>query len=651
MGWSTLIDKLRGKPVRDANPAPGSSSATRPAPNGFPVSCRDEVQLVLLAAVDAPGLVLGAVQQGWRDAWLAAPESADGMLNAARLSEALGRPDWARHFLQRCLALMPDLVAANGKLGILLYEAQDWHGAIACLAKAISRPAPNEVCVANLGAALYKAGEDEDALALLQRAYEQDPDSDVLARNLFQIALRTGSNELARLVAEHACANPPRLPAEAAVVEAGGLLNLAGTLDEIWPRVAAAQLALQEGNYAEADENYRALCASHPVNGQTGLGIIAMAEGRFSAAHEHFGRAIDAAPERQAHLYLNRAKAATALARHHDAIADLDRALEIQADYHGARVERGIVHLRLGDWQQGWRDYEVRRIYAPESQFAFFDPGAEWQGQPLSGKTLILVSEQGQGDVIQFVRLAADLAAQGAEVIVYCPPSLRRLVLTVPGVAGAFTEGETIPAYDYWVPLMSVPGVLGLRLESLRWNGPYVQPAPDDVTRWNRELGNGNGLRAGLVWAGKDFSGHNYGQIYGRRNLVLDDFLPLFALEGIRWFSLQKGEAAAQMASCAAGDRIEDYAADWRDFYDTAAFVANLDLVVTVDTSVAHLAGALGIPVWIVSRTDGCWRWLDRRSDSPWYPSARVFHQGVGEPWSAVIGRVAAALALMRQPA
>lgn len=647
MGWSSLIYKLRGKPAREVVAASGPSGGTRPAPSGLPASCRDEVQLGLLEALQAPGLILDQVQQQWRDAWLAAPESAEGLLDAGRLSEVLGRPNWARHFLQQCLALASDLVAANGKLGILLYAEQDWLGAIACLAKAISRPIPNEVCVANLGAALYKAGEEDDALALLQRAYEQDPDSDALARNLFQIALRSGSNDLARRVAEHACANPPRPPADAAVAEAGGLINLAGTLDEVWPRVAAAQLAIQEGNYAEAGENYRALCVSHPVNGQTGLGIIAMAEGRFSAAHEHFSRAIGAAAERQAHLYLNRAKAAVALARHHEASADLDRALEIQGDYHGARVERGIVHLRLGDWQQGWRDYEVRRIYAPESQFAFFDPGAEWQGQPLSGKTLVLVGEQGQGDVIQFVCLAADLAAQGAEVIVYCPPSLRRLVLTVPGVAGAFTEGETIPAYDYWVPLMSVPGVLGLRLESLRWNGPYVRPAPDDVTRWDKQLGKGNGLHVGLVWAGKDFRGHTYGQIYGRRNLVFDDLLPLFTLEGIRWFSLQKGEAAAQMASCAASYRIEDYAADWRDFYDTAAFVANLDLVVTVDTSVAHLAGALGIPVWIMSRTDGCWRWLDRRSDSPWYPSARIFHQGVGESWSAVIGRVAAALALM----
>lgn len=538
---------------------------------------------------------------------------------------------------------LPD-TKTDSRLGIAHFQAQRWDDAIVCLARAVASPAPHEICIANLASALYLAGEENDALSSLLKAHEKDPESDTLAKILFYVALGMGKVEIADRVVQHALKNELRQISQAALADYGGLIKFPNVPVNDWTPIAEAQLAVQTGNYESARILYRGLVARQPRIGFSGQGVIAWATGDFAQALDLFERAIDAPGSPNAQLHLNRAKALTALSRHEEALTALDRTIEIQPDFVAAKLEKGTTALRCGDWEHGWGDYEARRTFVPDTLFNCFDANAEWQGEALHGKTLILVGEQGQGDILQFIRFASDLAHDAAEILVYCVPSLVRLIRTVPGIAHVFTSGETIPPYDYWIPLLSVPRVIGLRLEHLRWNGPYLHPESVGVDRWHDELARYRNVRAGIVWSGNDYTGHKWGQVYGRRNLTLDDFARLFAIPDIDWFSLQKGETRAQLAASPAKDIVIDHSEAWHDFEDTAEFLMNLDLVITVDTSVAHLAGALGKPVWILSRTDGCWRWLDRREDSPWYPSARIFHQGVGESWASVIERVAGQL-------
>lgn len=604
----------------------------------------DDAHVRLFEALHAENVTLNADQKQWRDIWLQNPAGPESLLNAGRLSESLGQPAWARHFLQRCLEIDPECLPANSRLGMLAAREQNWGAAITFLAKAVVGEPPNEACLANLGTALYMSGEENDALSLLEKAHTQNPDSDTLTKSLFYVALWNGQMELARRTVDHALETALQPITAHALEEAGGLIKFANTPLENWPRVAVAQLATQSGDYARASSLYLELVPDQPRMGYSGLGVIAMATGQFEPALTYFERAIAAAAAPNAQLHLNCAKALAALSKHDAAITSLERALEIDPQFIAARLERGIAELRRGNWERGWADYEARRQFAPDNLFSFFDSAAEWRGEPLEGKTIILVGEQGQGDVIQLARFARDLSRCHAEVVVHCVPSLYRLIGSVPGVARVFTVGETIPPYDYWVPLASVPRLIGLRLETLRWDGPYIRPPDTDTEAWRLRLAKYTGFRVGLVWAGNDYHGHIWHQLYDRRNLSINDFLPLIDRPGATFFSIQKGDARKQLEHFAAKENLIDHADEWHDFQDTAAFIANLDLVITVDTSVAHLAGALGKPVWIISRTDGCWRWLDRREDSPWYPSARLFHQGVGEHWATVIGRIEAAL-------
>jgi tetratricopeptide (TPR) repeat protein len=587
---------------------------------------------------------LKASEKVWVEMWQAAPTRAIGLYGASNLCLSLGNSVWAKCFLEQCLQLEPGHVGANSRLGLLLANAQDWDAALIYLARAVDGSRANSICATNLGVALYMTGEESDAYSTLLQAYETNQNCVEVCRELFQVSLRLGKIDIAKNIVERALTQKVFVSSPGLLKEAGGALSLTGSVGDLWPRVAEAQLAVQLGQYERASNLYAAFENSHPMVSRSGRGVVCMALGRFRKAHDLFSEAMKLSTTPPAQLFVNRAKAAEALARHQEAMEDLNQALILQPDLHSARLERGVCKLRLGDWEQAWNDYESRRQYLPGSLFTHFDEGAEWKGEPLNNKTIILVGEQGQGDVIQFVRLANELKSKGATVVLHCAPTLKRLLMAMTGVDQVFTVGEIIPPYDYWIPLLSAPRQLAWRLETLAWHGPYLHPANADIEQWQKRISGFAGRHIGLVWSGNDYSGEMWGQIYGRRNLAIEAFAELVAIEGLCWFSLQKGAAAKQLETFSQRQRVSDYAEEWTDFYDTAAFVANLDLVITVDTAVAHLAGALGIPVWILSRTDGCWRWFDRREDSPWYPSARVFHQGVEEPWSTVIKRVEMAL-------
>lgn len=322
-----------------------------------------------------------------------------------------------------------------------------------------------------------------------------------------------------------------------------------------------------------------------------------------------------------------------------EAIAAYKQACLLAPHHASAHANLALAYLKDGQFQKGWEDYEWR-WQANALPFPRY-PHTLWNGENIAGKTLLLWAEQGLGDTLHFIRYAALIAALGARVIAVVQPSLVRLLQSVPGIESVIPEGSPIPNCDYHLPLLSAPRVLGRPLPEHAPNNPYIAADSDDVAHWQRKLSSLSGPKVGLVWAGNSHLGlKNNDSVDRRRSLHLQKMRSILQNPGISFISLQLDEPAKQIAEIEEQYRPLDVMSDISDFSETAAIVACLDLVISVDTSVAHLAGAMGKPVWLLSRFDGCWRWLRDRDDSPWYPSMTLFRQTQWGEWDDVITRV-----------
>jgi len=346
--------------------------------------------------------------------------------------------------------------------------------------------------------------------------------------------------------------------------------------------------------------------------------------------------------------HVNRACVLAAMGRVDEAIISYDRAIAIQPERAAFYVNRGLSRLSAGDFAGGWSDYEWRWLdregWVIHEKRHFRQP--QWLGDvPLNGQSVFLQAEQGYGDTIQFCRYATLLAERGARVILEVQPALVGLAASLAGVAQVIAQGEPPPQFDYYAPLLSLPLAMETRLESIPSGVPYLAPSEQHRRRWRERLGERVGFRVGLVWSGGFRPGRpELWSVNTRRNIPLRNFCAL-NVRGVEFYSLQKGPAAEEeLAILKAhhwdGPVIRDWTHDILDFADTAALIEQLDLVISVDTATAHLAGALGKPVWILNRFDACWRWLRGRSDSPWYPTARVYRQARAGDWSGVVERV-----------
>ena len=322
--------------------------------------------------------------------------------------------------------------------------------------------------------------------------------------------------------------------------------------------------------------------------------------------------------------------------------ASFDRALQLNSNDPENRWQKFFLMALRGEFPQAWAEYEYRFKIpgrtTPERHFQ----KPKWRGEPLRGKTLFLHAEQGFGDTIQAVRYAPLLADQGARVLLGCPPPLVALLRTVCGVAEILAEIPADLAFDFHLPLMSLPGVLGTTLETAPCDVPYLA-APAEA-RVSLPANAEARVKIGLVWSG------SHSQPIDRRSVPLMELRPLLDVPGVAFYSLQVGEAAADLEACGFGDCITNLAPQLKDFAATAAAIAQLDLVVTVDTSVAHLAGALGKPTWLLLSFAPDWRWLRDREASPWYPSMRLFRQTRAGGWAEVAQRIADELTRRASP-
>lgn len=400
------------------------------------------------------------------------------------------------------------------------------------------------------------------------------------------------------------------------------------------------------GQLEESIESYRRALASQPgdMRAAYNLGVALQSAGRLEEAEQAYRRVLRAG-EGNSSAHNNLGNVLLALGRVPEAIRHYKRARLHDAASPEAPWNLGVAHLLLGDYARGWEGHEYRTAQPGAVRRHFDKP--RWMGELLEGRRILLHAEQGLGDTIQFSRFAPVLSRQGATVILECQPAAVTLVETVPGISQAIARpsdpaAESLPEFDYHSPLMSVPGVLRVTPETIPAEVPYLFPRREVVEQWEKIM---TGLeqarrrrRIGLTWAGNPRHLND-----ANRSIPLARLAPLFDLESLFFFGLQKGDAAAQIAGT--GGKVFDLEPLLVDLEQTAAAIRQLDLVISVDTVVAHLAGALGRPVWLLVPFAPDWRWMLDRADSPWYPTMRLFRQKARGDWGGVVDEVRRALA------
>ncbi len=433
-------------------------------------------------------------------------------------------------------------------------------------------------------------------------------------------------------------------------------------------------ILMQQNNLDEAGRVLTRAVELNPEDpdGHTHLGALLRQQGRLEASVESYAAACRLDPG-QAVRHYNLGWALHAAQRHDEAAERYRAAIARQADFADAHANLGVVlretgdieaalqacrtalelapndaeiHTNLGHWllltgqfDEGWKEFEWRfgtPFSAPARQLT----QPRWEGETCRDRVVLLHAEQGFGDVIQFCRYVPLVAAR-TRVVLEVPPSLLRLLSGLDGVEQIVAVGDPLPPFDLHCPLMSLPCVFGTRHDTIPARIPYLGAAPDRVAAWRERLADLPGRRVGLVWAGSPTAN----ETLRTRSTTLDRFAPLGEVAGISFVSLQKGAAAAQSRTPPAGMVVHDWTVELTDFAETAALIEALDLVISIDTSVAHLAGALGKELWLLNRFNACWRWLLDRTDSPWYPTLRQFRQKQLGDWDGVMKDLRDALA------
>ncbi|NVH78362.1 tetratricopeptide repeat protein [Paraburkholderia sp. JPY432] len=481
----------------------------------------------------------------------------------------------------------------------------------------------NAVFMTDLGVALGCQSKHADSEAAFRKALEFNPD------------LAEAHNHLGILLVQTQRA----AEAEAAFRR---VTDLRPDSAEAWSNLG--QVLGETGQLAEAEAALRHALLLKPdhAEGHNNFGILLSKTERYAHAEAALKKALELNANYAA-AYNNLGHLLSGIGRFAEAEPAFVRALDLNPDYVDARFNLSLLLLATGRYAEAWPNYEAR-YSANMSDRKMVVPGfsyPQWQGEPLAGKSLVLLPEQGFGDCIQFARYMPLLKGCGSSRIsVVCDPDLAALLATVDGVDDVITDSGSVPEHDYWTFPLSLPMHFGTTVDTIPGALPYVHAAPGRLDYWRNELP-AEGLRIGLVWKGRETHGND-------RNRSLRDIsvlAPLWSVPGLTFVSLQHGQGD-ESRQASAGQPLVELGAKIKDFADTAAIVAQLDLTICVDTAIAHVAGALGKPCWVLLPAFGCdWRWLQNRTDSPWYPGAvSLFRQSRFGDWRETIEDVATAL-------
>jgi hypothetical protein len=386
----------------------------------------------------------------------------------------------------------------------------------------------------------------------------------------------------------------------------------------------------RRGLWEQAIAAYRKALEIQPssVDAQCNLGVALVRNGELDAGIASQTRAIELDGSFPA-AFNNLGSALLIAGRFEEAEGALNRAIELRPNFAEAHFTRSLIWLMRGDFEKGWGEYEWRlkgRSVFMQGATKFSQP--RWNGGDLNGRTILLHAEAGLGDSMQFVRYAPLVARRGGRVIVGCQPALAGLFQSIEGIHEIVMPSMPLPSFDVHCPLLSLPLAFSTRLETIPWNRAYLRADSKNSERWRAKMG--TGFKVGVAW-----KGDSRNMLDRWRSIEWESFSEILTATGARFFSLQK-----ERNTESAGIDLVDWTEELRDFSDTAGLVANLDLVITVDTAIAHLAGAMGKPVWVLIPASPDFRWMLEREDSPWYPSMRLFRQKELGDWSPVIEEI-----------
>ena len=528
-----------------------------------------------------------------------------------------GKSDEALDAARRVAELDKSCVDAHLCIGEAMLDKKQFDQAAAAFARALAINRDLANVRNSLAYALRQIGKRQDALTVLRQAVTMEPYNADLHSNLGAVLMELGELDQAAAACRQALNLRPNM-AEA-YGNLGGVLRRQGKLEE-------AANALQRAVDIKVDYPEAWLA----------LGCVLWERERLSEAMASLSQAIKYRPD-YVEAHANMGRVLRLEGRHADALAAYDKAVAVGPSDAGAHFSRGLLLLQMGRFEEGWPEYEwgwQNGSRAPKRDFA----QPLWDGGDLAGRTIFLSCEQGMGDVIQFARYATLAAQRGGKVVMECQPPLLRLIETVKGVDQVVAVGSTMPRFDAYCPLLSLPGVFRTTLESVPRDVPYLQPAEIDVAEWDQRLGRDGRIRVGLAWAGNPLTKT------AQRKFITPELLkPILSAEGVSFYSLQV-DLPPNDAMSMSELGVRDLSANLTDFAQTAAAIGNMDLVIAVDTAVAHLAGALAKPAWIMLPFAADWRRLLDRDDSPWYPTMRLFRQSSPGDWKSVIERVGKAL-------
>jgi tetratricopeptide (TPR) repeat protein len=612
----------------------------------------------------------------------AEPVAADARHLLGLLYHQTGRHQAAVRFIREAIGLNPSAAVFHFNLGTILKDDRQLTEAVACFRRALSLNPSYVDALGNLGIVLKDLGQVEDAVACYRQALRLDPNHVNTLNNLGSALQDLGDLEQAVGCFRQALKLNPRFGV--ALCNLGVVLRALERLpesitcfeDALKPDPHNGEVLLhlgqalkEQGRLEEAARQFRRVLSLEPENADAhyNLGHALLDQGEIDEAAACFQQATRLKPD-WACAHSNLGVALQYLGRLEEAEAAYDQALRREPEHASARLNLSLLRLLTGNFLLAWPDYEFRwklgRVseqktgvkdkasVAGESKAdkspvdsctAMVESRPVWDGIPLEGKTVLLYAEQGLGDTIQFVRYAPLVKRCGGTVVVTCPPALAHLLQGMTGIDQIVTEGGRLPPIDVQTPILRLPGLFGTTADNIPADVPYLRADPTLVEKWRGQLPPGPRLRVGIVWQG---SATHKGDRY--RSMPLAQFETLAKVPEVDLVSLQVGPGAQQVADVSfpvidMGSRFDRKSLD-----DLAATIANLDLIVSVDTAVVHLAGALGMPVWVLLPFAPDWRWLLERSDSPWYPTMRLFRQTRRGDWGEVLERVAKQLARLQ---
>lgn len=534
-----------------------------------------------------------------------------------------GTPDQSISSFLKVVQLQPELPDVHNNLGVAYQAVGKWQEAGQSFEQALRLNPQYERAYYNLGALLELRGLIAEAVKCFRKAHELSPDN----RDTYQ-----------------KLADTLKLRNEWAQAEQIYRELLQATPDDFHLSMKLAYVLVLQRQFPEAVQLYESILETHSEHYQilVSLSYVYECMGNIEAAIQTAGRAIQSAPD-QPEGYNNLGNALRLAHQLEEACENFLKALALKPDFPMAEFNLATTRMFQGDLAAGWEGYERRADIDSAARVNY--PGSVWQGEPLEGKTICLWCEQGFGDTLMFIRYAAELKRRGAErVVVLCQTELAGLLRSIAEIDEVLVAGDPIVECDFQCSLLSIPRILKTSLDTIPRDVPFFHANEERQAYWKDMLSKQEGIKVGLNWSGNLlFPKDEF------RSIPLSSFVPLDEVAGAQLVSLQQVNGLDQIAPLTDSWDLwqpgPEYQAEVGDFMEAAALIQNLDLVITTDTAVAHLAGGLGVPVWILVSRLPEWRWLRERTDSPWYPSARLFRQSELGEWEPVIQEVKAALA------